>query len=403
MTRVAANSLTENNSYHLLRDDEKLIVLHFEKTGGSFVHECLVRHLPSELVCPERYENIAFWSASDLQGYRLISAHAYWRDLKALPGPKRTITVLRDPVERCVSLFEFWNSFTEEAIAAHNLHGPRLARTLGLERFFSAENPMLHQVMNLYTRKLLGSRIGGDHPLGSSPEEQAGLAMQALSEIDYIGVSDSLTPFLLRILKDLDLPLETPSEPVNVTRLNSAKQSDLYESRPVRLVQPAVIDYIEERNASDIILWKSVLAKQARKYSIIRELSCQALPSTQVRQGSDFCWARASNVGPTIFGPYTRLGKGDFRAKFRIRRSTSPQPLSGNCMLQVTHKCGEITLVEKNLPACAVTGVQEALVEFSLKNIHLDVEFRAMLAPGLEVAMLVELERLDGHAGSRDA
>ena len=68
--------------------------------------------------------------------FRYFSCHARLPEFRFIEGPLKLITFLRDPIERSVSCFEYWASYTDRAIAEQRLAVPRLAKTLGLKGFY---------------------------------------------------------------------------------------------------------------------------------------------------------------------------------------------------------------------------------------------------------------------------
>ncbi len=82
-----------------------LVFLHLPKTAGQTVHFELARLIAADRISPVRTHTQAPAEVQFPPGYRLYSGHLDWVALDALPGPRFTFTVLRDPRERLASFY----------------------------------------------------------------------------------------------------------------------------------------------------------------------------------------------------------------------------------------------------------------------------------------------------------
>ena len=117
MTKLASE---EKVSEHRQSVPERVVFVHIPKTGGTSLHAMLKGLFSDDEIHPERLNNFRDLDAESFTKYRLFSAHMDARTLPAIPDPKFTVTVLREPKARILSLYYFWKSHTWETIKANN-------------------------------------------------------------------------------------------------------------------------------------------------------------------------------------------------------------------------------------------------------------------------------------------
>ncbi|EPS66270.1 hypothetical protein M569_08507, partial [Genlisea aurea] len=108
-----------NNNKHVLRD--YLFFLHVPRTGGRSYLFCSLEKLYSKSQrCPHSYEELKFDPRA--QHCRLISTHDDYSLISKF-GSENTsvVTILRDPIDRVFSTFEF-----SVELAARSLRHPNL-------------------------------------------------------------------------------------------------------------------------------------------------------------------------------------------------------------------------------------------------------------------------------------
>ena len=82
----------------------RIVFMHFPKTGGTSLHRYMVAAFAKERVCPERFNVFDRFSDEDLKRYDYFSAHMDYRNLRRCANPAFTMTVLREPKARILSL-----------------------------------------------------------------------------------------------------------------------------------------------------------------------------------------------------------------------------------------------------------------------------------------------------------
>ncbi len=190
----------------MLAPDERLVFLHIPKCAGTSLHRILAAQFKPKLICPHRGDTLPSLDAESLRPYRFFSGHVSKAGVDAVPGPKRVVTVLREPRERVLSLYYFWRSHRPDYIEKHNLAGPRTARELPLVEFLKSDRPeVMSNINNHLVRSLLGPlRIG--HSLGyrlSDRDFAVDTALLNLQRFNFVSFAHTLkedVPLLLSIL-----------------------------------------------------------------------------------------------------------------------------------------------------------------------------------------------------------
>lgn len=102
----ASSSLhSDTKDGHILKD--LLFFLHVPRTGGRTYFHCFLKKLySSALECPRSYDKLRFNPRKP--GCRLMVTHDDYSMVSKLPGEKTSVvTILRDPIERVFSAYEF--------------------------------------------------------------------------------------------------------------------------------------------------------------------------------------------------------------------------------------------------------------------------------------------------------
>ncbi|XP_056166146.1 protein-tyrosine sulfotransferase [Syzygium oleosum] len=101
----SAPSLEVKEDKHTLRD--LLFFLHVPRTGGRTYFHCFLRKLyPSALECPRSYDKLRFDPRTPK--CRLLVTHDDYSMMSKLPKDRTSVvTIIRDPVDRVFSTYEF--------------------------------------------------------------------------------------------------------------------------------------------------------------------------------------------------------------------------------------------------------------------------------------------------------
>ena len=230
--------------------DEVLFFLHIPKTAGVSVYEVLDANFAPEEIFPvpdavSSEKMFRELSPSQLAKIRLVRGHFWFGPGDRgvydflVPDPK-TITFLRDPVDRTVSLFQFVMRHPELWLAKRMMR-PEVElldladvvldeaelgelQSLDLEQF--VRHPEVRgELRNLQARLVVGrSRPGvfrnGDDPSRVqrlSDAELLDLAMERLEEFAFVGLTERLDESVTMLTRMFGWP-----EPGEIPQLNAA-------------------------------------------------------------------------------------------------------------------------------------------------------------------------------------
>lgn len=214
---------------------EKIVFLHIPKTGGTSVHDYLVKQFPKNRICPFRFNNLKSKASTALDQYLYFSGHYDLENVNHISGDKAVFTFFRDPKETILSLYYFWKSHKKSVIEKNNLVGPRLAKSMPLIDFLSYRKPPIPGNINNYTtRALIGGMYCGPNNEFLYPENEVlDRAKSTIDNLKTFGIMDDYDNAYKNVLTDLGF---APPEKVPHAR-NSKKNIDpnieLIEKEPI--------------------------------------------------------------------------------------------------------------------------------------------------------------------------
>lgn len=173
-----------------------------------------------ELTVPEHVVSLL-----DRRDLRAVIGHFWFGLHEHIARPCRYITLLRDPLERVVSLYYF----------------AKLQDTMSLEEF--ARKPPFREVDNDQTRRIAGV----NPPVGECTQATLDLARENLrSHFDIVGTTERMEDTLARLNVKLGWNREVVSYPRNVNT----------ERPKSSLLTPEAVAAIRARNELDYELWR---------------------------------------------------------------------------------------------------------------------------------------------------
>jgi hypothetical protein len=227
---------------------EDLLFVHIPKTAGYSIRGLLMEMLtPANVSLHVHVNKLSAAEAEGLLRYRLIAGHLSWDDVRAYFANRRLFTFLRDPIERCLSVYGFYREKTEwPLIPLHQIRGLNdaheavsLARQLGPDDFFRSDHPHVRQ--NVENRMVwqLGYRAGFEHRSEITAAEALARARRNLRAFSFIGLYERLEQEIPRLLVALGLPeaAALPSLNRTVAPLQSADISAATRAALERLTE----------------------------------------------------------------------------------------------------------------------------------------------------------------------
>lgn len=206
---------------------ETLVFLHMIKSGGMSIRAALSRAYSKDAVYPGRFETDLRRDGPDAVGrrYELVMAHCNF-ETAARTGP-RIVTVLRDPVDRIISIYNFWRERKVAPEGARDV-GVRLAKELSFSDFIRCRHNRL--ICDLHNGMTFCLALGNngqarERLAGLSRDRVLGLAIRNLESCDAIGLTEDLDGFASDLASRLGLRVIIRHE--NETRLRTVRRADI--------------------------------------------------------------------------------------------------------------------------------------------------------------------------------
>ena len=175
--------------------------LHIPKTAGTSFRVLLENSFHLRQICPAyEFHAISRYSDEQLQQFRLFRGHMGYSLVNYLPVKPRTMVMLRDPMERAVSHFEYISRDP-----AHPRHRIIHERKLGLKDYL-LDPELSAEVTNAQVRPLAHVADRGTlKELLAGSDDQAGFARVWRRRIkDVLPPDDELLDVALRRLEAVD-------------------------------------------------------------------------------------------------------------------------------------------------------------------------------------------------------
>ena len=236
----------------------KYVFMHVQKCAGTTIHNLLMQSCPEGEFCPDRFNGIHDITKEELERYSFFSAHMDFAAVGRIPGEKYTLTTLREPRSRVISLYKFWRSHSLAFAFRNNLQGPIAALSLTFTEFLKHQGHGIQgNIRNSMVRNFLGrywSDEKGMLVIDESPALE--LAVKNLSTFDLIGVTDDLAPMISELSKALGV--EAPS----VIPRDNKTQSDLSDDE---FQTDEALDLLSQITSLDQIFFEHGLQLVARR------------------------------------------------------------------------------------------------------------------------------------------
>ncbi|MGF1535242.1 MAG: sulfotransferase family 2 domain-containing protein [Elainellaceae cyanobacterium] len=168
-----------------LGPDDQLCFIHIPKTAGTTLTSILDSKFDRDKICPEhRLIELHEYSAEQIAGYRLFRGHFSYDIGLILPRSPHLVTMLRDPVERVISAYEFMKTciiiHPQAAATQHK------ARTLPLKDYIC--DPNVSGVVNAQARQLAGRAWRG--AARSAHRDWLDAARAHLEDFAFVGLTE---------------------------------------------------------------------------------------------------------------------------------------------------------------------------------------------------------------------
>ncbi|MFC2046006.1 sulfotransferase family 2 domain-containing protein [Chloroflexota bacterium] len=227
-----------------------IIFLHMPKCGGTTVHRILERQYPSDVIFTtdgarpsESTRQFAAMPQASRYDFRLIRGHMPFGVHRFARPPVTYCTILRDPVERMISLYHY---VLREP--SHHLHHDVSGSRMAFDDFVSSN--LSEALSNAMTTKLTVDPFARV-PVTGSPNESLERAKTVLNEhFTVVGLVERFDETLILMSKSFGWKRPYYAR-MNVTRNRPAGSE----------VSPNALAIIRERNTLDLALYEYVACR----------------------------------------------------------------------------------------------------------------------------------------------
>jgi hypothetical protein len=174
-----------------MTSENKFLYFHIAKTGGVAFRQILVNSVNAKEIkhfIPPW--DVANYSDQKLELYKLIHGHFNFADIRHLRSFKKVVT-LRDPVERCISAYNFWRGLNAEDShwMEHNRITIKRAQSMSINEMLESTDCKIHNKFRNYQTRVLAGVTDADQEID---EEHLEIATSNLMQFDMIATSDQL-------------------------------------------------------------------------------------------------------------------------------------------------------------------------------------------------------------------
>ncbi len=197
---------------------QKYIFAHLPKTAGTSFRSLLGALFGNDAVSPGfAASRIDQAEAEKLDNYTVICGHISLVDIQAYFPERAILTILREPVDRCVSWYFYAKNNVEPAAGGHS--DVIAAQNCTVDEFFEASEEVLYRnIINRQVRQL------GAHALNMQVdyEEAYENAKRTLESAAWVGTQETLGADIARLISTLGLEGKFDLENLNVTKERKA-------------------------------------------------------------------------------------------------------------------------------------------------------------------------------------
>ncbi|MGF1522347.1 MAG: sulfotransferase family 2 domain-containing protein [Leptolyngbyaceae cyanobacterium] len=293
----------------------RLFFVHIPKTAGTTFNAFLDQQFYLAQIAPrevfDKYElrmqrNDFQEYLNELKQFSLFRGHYGYEIFKDFIDEYITLTILRDPFKRVISLYNDWRSKSEEHLK-HTRDSEKslalLAKQLSFQEFFQAEHPLIPLFFHNGQARQLAYSLVSDF----EEDKLQDLALHNLNKIDYVGTTEAFDLFRWILCEQFGWHYTPQLQVLNAAR-GYLRLEDLDD---------ATLATIADKNRVDLALYGR--AKERALETANRVMQAPPLPKTYLdfRNQSHITITMAHPIPGT--GWHARAGSSD-----RLWRWTGP-------------------------------------------------------------------------------
>lgn len=170
----------------------RLAFLHIPKTGGTTFNSLVSRYYRRDQIFPWHHSRLDLWPLTELKGYDYFWGHFALSDIQHLGLEVKSVTLLRRPVDRIVSLYYYWKSLSSEALPPEEVSHARAVRQLSLRDFIRERRPSLRLAIdNAVVQAFIPYPLRGRNSRFAASEKIIiGDALENLSKFSAFGITE---------------------------------------------------------------------------------------------------------------------------------------------------------------------------------------------------------------------
>ena len=242
--------------------------LHIEKTAGTALATALTERFHPLQIDPDPHRTMPphvrtpFPAPACVRDRKLVWGHYDLPSLERL-GPERvTITMLREPGARIISLYRYWRSFDAGLLDPYHNGPVRLAHELDLLGFLRSGEPLLRDMIdNVYVRRLTGLYASGRavDPVTHDPQDTLRVALAALERIDFVGIVERMEDSVRGLSAAIGTALSVSRD--NAVDANAAARPGVFRAVSTTPVTPEIAGELERLTSLDRIVYRAALRR----------------------------------------------------------------------------------------------------------------------------------------------
>jgi hypothetical protein len=198
----------------ILNISEKFIFVHIPKTAGTSFRKLLTDIFGEDQVSLQfSGKRLTDDDAVMLDKFQVIAGHIGFADIEKYFPNRRLITILREPVDRCLSIYGFLREKKELPLipmneikdGANPFEVSSLAKQLSPDDFFNANHPRLLQRISNRMVWQFGFHTNHDNRAKYSDGEILVAAKSNLKKCDFVGFFENLDSDAEHLLQKFNL------------------------------------------------------------------------------------------------------------------------------------------------------------------------------------------------------